>query len=326
MSKKKPEFTIREKELAEALKITPERLDEIIAFFNSDPNDEWYLRENDHFIYLNQSWKNRLFSEHGAFAIAKYMETIEEISIWGHITEFIARRKKLIRDQLIQQKVRDNSSSLTTRNNRHFLLKKNIVKIVCTSTSRLNTAFRDIQKSDNPMVIYEDFDDIEGARYYSLSGFEKLSKELATKLKDKDRREWCAAAEVLNSNNDLKKIISYEERKEQEINWAKKVAKERDRYSCQITGQKQTKHNTFNLAVHHIFSQEHYPHLATSMDNMITLAEDVHKEFHNWNGGNKAACTIDDLIRFVNELYPEQEEASYKLNKIKKKLGAQKTT
>lgn len=59
---------------------------------------------------------------------------------------------------------------------------------------------------------------------------------------------------------------------------------------------------------------------------MITLAEDVHKEFHNWNRGNKAACTIDDLIRFVNVLYPEQEEASYNLNKIKKKLGAQKTT
>jgi 5-methylcytosine-specific restriction endonuclease McrA len=320
MSKKKPEFTIREKELAEALKITPERLDEIIAFFDSDPNDEWYLRENDHFIYLNQSWKNRLFSEHGAFAIAKYMDTIEETS------KIIARRKQLIRDKLIQQKVHDNSTSLTIRNNRQFLSKKNIVKILCTSTSRLNTAFRDIQKSDNPMVIYEDFDDIEGARYYSLSGLEKLSKELATKLKDKDRREWCAAAEVLNSNNDLKKIISYEERKEQEINWAKKVAKERDRYSCQITGQKQTQHNTFNLAIHHIFSQEHYPHLATSMDNMITLAEDVHKEFHNWNGGNKAACTIDDLIRFVNVLYPEQEEASYNLNKIKKKLGAQKTT
>lgn len=59
---------------------------------------------------------------------------------------------------------------------------------------------------------------------------------------------------------------------------------------------------------------------------MITLAEDVHKDFHSWNGDSKAACTIDDLIRFVNELYPEQEEASYKLNKIKKKLGAQKTT
>lgn len=228
MSKKKPEFTIREKELAEALKITPERLDEIIAFFDSDPNDEWYLRENDHFIYLNQSWKNRLFSEHGAFAIAKYMDTIdtiEKISIWGHIIKFITRHQERLRNAFIRQKIHDNSSSRTIRNNRQFLSKKDIVKILCTSTSRLNTAFRDIQKSDNPMVIDEDFDDIEGARYYSLSGFEKLSNELATKLKDKDRREWCAAAEVLNSNNDLKKIISYEERKEQEINWAKKSLK-----------------------------------------------------------------------------------------------------
>ena len=37
MSKKKPEFTIREKELAEALKITPERLDEIIVFSTQIP-------------------------------------------------------------------------------------------------------------------------------------------------------------------------------------------------------------------------------------------------------------------------------------------------
>lgn len=36
-------------------------------------------------------------------------------------------------------------------------------------------------------------------------------------------------------------------------------------------------------------------------------------------GVNKP-CTVDGLIHFFNELYPEQE-ASFKLNQIKKKLG-----
>ncbi|HEY9846046.1 MAG TPA: hypothetical protein V6D03_07600 [Candidatus Caenarcaniphilales bacterium] len=61
--------------------------------------------------------------------------------------------------------------------------------------------------------------------------------------------------------------------------------------------------------------------MATSTDNLITLTEPVHREFHTWNGGVNKPCTIDGLIQFVNELYPEQEEASFKLNQIKKKLG-----
>ncbi len=55
MSKKTSEFTIRDKELAEALKITLDRLYEIIEIFNKDPNDEWELRKDDHFIYLVES-------------------------------------------------------------------------------------------------------------------------------------------------------------------------------------------------------------------------------------------------------------------------------
>jgi hypothetical protein len=57
------------------------------------------------------------------------------------------------------------------------------------------------------------------------------------------------------------------------------------------------------------------------MDNLITLTELVHREFHAWNGGGKTPCTIDSLIHFVNELYPDQEEACFKLNQIKKVLG-----
>lgn len=325
MSRKTSEFTIKEKDLAEALEITPEKLDEIIVFFDSDPNDEWELREDDHFIYLNKTWKERLFSQHGAFAIAKYMDTIEKKSLWERLKEFVTRHKERIRNAFVRQKVHDNSSSLTTRNHRHFLSKKDVVNILCTSYPRLKKAFEDIQRSDNPMTIYEDFDDIEGTRYYSLSGFDNLSRKLAADLKDRDRREWCSAVEVVGSKT-LKLLISAEEQRAKRIQAAMEAAKKRDKKCCQITGNKPTKYNKFNIAVHHIFSQEHYPHLATSMENLITLTEAVHKEFHAWNGGSKVPCTIDELICFVNELYPDQEEASLKLNEIKKILGVHKMT
>lgn len=320
MPRKTSEFTIKEKDLAEALEITLEKLDEVVDFFDSDLNDEWELRENDHFIYLNQAKRIRLFSKFGAFAIAKYMDSVEKKTLWDRIVEFVTKHREKIRNAFVRQKVQDNCSSLTLRNNRHFLSKKDVVNILCTSYPRINKAFEDIQRSDQPMAVYEDFDDIEGIRHYSLSGLEKLSKNLAKELKDKDRQAWCSAVKVVG-NKTLNQIISAEAYKDKEIQAAMRRARKRDNDCCQITNQKSTKANPINITVHHIFSKNDYPDLATSDDNLITLTEEVHRDFHAWKGGFDKSCTIDDLIQFVNELYPEQEEANLKLNKIKKRLG-----
>lgn len=216
MSKKTLQFTIREIELAKALEITPEKLDRIIDFFDSDPNDDWELVENDHFVYLKKSWKERLFSQHGAFAIAKYMDAIEKKSLWSQIKEFITRHGEKIRNAFVRQQVQDNCSSLTLRNNRHFLSKKDVVSIFCTSYAKINQAFEEIQRSEKPMIIHEDFDDFEGVRYYSLSGLDVLSRKLSAELKVKDRREWCKAVEVVGSKT-LKQIVSAEDQKAKKI-------------------------------------------------------------------------------------------------------------
>jgi hypothetical protein len=73
MTNKITGFNIRESELARILEVTDQELDETIVFFDSDPNDAWELKENEHFIYLNKSLNERLFSEQGAYAIAKYI-------------------------------------------------------------------------------------------------------------------------------------------------------------------------------------------------------------------------------------------------------------
>lgn len=323
MAKQKTGFTIREAELAAALEITPEKLDEIIAFFDADPSDQWELRENDHFAFLNKSLGERLFSEQGAYAIAKYLDEKATKSIWQLITEFITRHKEKIRNAFISRKIQENCSSLTVRNNRHFLSKKDVVSILCTSPARLNKAFEEIQKSYDPMKIYEDFDDIDGVRYYSLSGFYKLSQHLAQKLTVKDRRGWCEAIEVVGKKT-FKLIIDQQTARQKKIDAAMAVAKRRDKSQCQITGKSHGKHSkAINVTVHHIYSKQHYPHLAACVDNLITLTQEVHQDFHTWNGGSQKPCTAEHLIQFVTELYPDNYEVILKLNQVKQIIEPQ---
>lgn len=325
MAKDTSNFTIREKDLAEALGISVGKLDEIIAFFESDPNDEWDLRENDHYIYSNKKLKERIFAEHGAFSIAKYMDSVEPKSLWDNIVEFITRHKEKLRNAFVRRKIHENCSSLALRNNRYFLSKKDSVNIFCTSYARINRAFEAIQHSEKPLAKFEDFDDFDGVRHYSLSGFDRLSRELAQSLTVKDRREWCKAVEMVGKKT-LKLIIDAEAAQAKEVGKAKENAKKRDKGTCQVTRKKPSKTYNFNLAAHHIYSNKEYPDLATCIDNLITLNEKIHKEFHVWHGGNRAGCTADDMIDFLMERYPDAEDALLRLYKVKAMFGHHKPT
>jgi len=322
MGKKISGFTIREKSLAEALETTHQKLDEIIQFFDSNPNDQWELIEDKHFIYLNKNLNERLFSEQGAYTIAKYMDETSTKNFWDIIKEFITRHKEKIRNNFINSKIQENSSSLILNNNRYFLSRKDVVGILCTNYGRLNKAFDEIQKSNNPMKISEDFDEIENVRHYSLAGFYKLSQHLAKELTSKDRRGWCEAIELVGKKT-FKIILDEKAALQKRIEFAMNAAKKRDGNKCQITGNKRDKFNkTINIVAHHIYSKEHYPHLAASQDNLVTLTQEVHDEFHAWNGGFQKPCTVDDLIEFASELYPENYEITLKLKNVKKILGA----
>ncbi|MBE9114202.1 hypothetical protein IQ273_33120 [Nodosilinea sp. LEGE 07298] len=132
------------------------------------------MREGDHYIYVNKKYKERIFAEHGAFAIAKYMDSVEPKSLWDSIIEFITKHKEKLRNAFVRRKIYENSSSLTLQNNRYFISKKDMVNIFCTSYARLNRAFEAIQRSELPLAKFEDFNDFDGVRYYSLSGFDRL--------------------------------------------------------------------------------------------------------------------------------------------------------
>lgn len=311
------QFTIKEDELAKALEIPLNRLDEVIEFFDADPDDEWVLKEHDHFVYINQTWGNRIFSAHGAFAIAKYLDTHQPKSIWDKLLEFVTHHKEKIRNAFVHKTVHENSSSLTCRNGRYFLSKKDTIAILGTSYARLNKAFEDIKRSERPLQITVDFDEIEGTRYYSLSGFYRISQNLAQSLSSRDRQEWCKAVDIAGKDA-LKAITAARENREKQISRAMKKARKRDNETCQITLAQKTKHaHHFQMASHHIFSSHHYAHLAAVEDNIITLTGEVHDEFHSWNGGSKNPCTVDDLIQFVCERYPDCQKALTRLYEVK---------
>ena len=316
MPQPKSKFLIKEEELAKALEISLEHLDKVIEFFDSDPHDEWELKEHDHYVYTNKKWGNKIFSAHGAFAIAKYLDTHEKKSLWDKIREFVTHHKEKIRNAFVQRTVHENSSSLTQHNGRYFLSKKDTVAILGTSYARLNKSFIELMRSDKPLEIFQDFDDIDGTRYYSLSGFYRLSQSLSTSLTSKDRREWCKAVDIAGQSA-FKAIVSGKESRQKRIGQAMRAARARDRDTCQITEEKPTRHDKFELASHHIFSSHHYPHLAATVENIITLKGEIHKEFHSWNGGSSNPCTVEDLTEFVCERYPGNTQVLSRLFEVK---------
>lgn len=324
MPKDTSKFIIKAKDLATALEITLEKLYEVVDKFDEDPNDEWELKENEHFTWLSANAGTRLFSELGAFAIAEYLDKTQPQSAWDRVKEFITHHKEKMRRALVRQKIQNSCDGLVQYNGFWFLPRKDVVSMLQTNFPRLSKAHETLKNSPTSIQIGQEFTDIDGVRYYSISAIERLARVLNAELKPNDRKLWCKTISeecvktIGHVINDLKQL---EDQTQKLINQAKNLAKKRDKKTCQITGKNSTPASPINITIHHIYSINSHPYLAASPDNLITLADDVHKEFHNWMGGTDKPCTIDDLIKFVNEMYPEEVMASIRLNRIKKRLN-----
>ncbi len=327
-----PEFSIKEDYLAKELEITREHLDEIVDFFDSDPNDEWDLKEGVDFVYINKSKKERRFSRLGAYSIAKYLDAKESKNFFQKLKEFFTQHQRKLRQSFISQRIHDNHSSLVKMGDRYFLTRKDVVSILCTSYPKVDSTFKVIQVSELPLergVDYRDETIGEGnkektIRYYSLSAYDRICRALSdaqssAKLTKQNRREWCSDAADVGKNT-FRLIIRELESFEKKVQAAIAKAKKRDSDTCQVSG---TKSKYSNLAAHHLYCKSTYPHIASSVDNLITITEAIHKEFHLWNGGFDKVCTVDDFIKFLIQNYPEAHEALLMVNQMKKKLGQQ---
>lgn len=67
---------------------------------------------------------------------------------------------------------------------------------------------------------------------------------------------------------------------------ARLVALKRAKGRCVISG------STEELRGHHLFDVSTYPFWAASPWNFIMITEELHKEFHRFNGGTTKSCTI----------------------------------
>ena len=75
-------------------------------FFDEDPDDDWALNVEEHFIYINKKHGARKFTKAGALELAKYVEeTVDKKSPWRKLikTFFDRRHKKYVRSCVMER-------------------------------------------------------------------------------------------------------------------------------------------------------------------------------------------------------------------------------
>ncbi|GBF54384.1 hypothetical protein N0824_02251 [Microcystis sp. 0824] len=328
MPRKKEIFTIREAELIQWLSISHKRLDEIVSFFDADPNDDWDLVEGDDYQFVNKEKKLRNFSPKGAFKIASYIEKNEKRGIFYKFREFFTKHDQKIRRSLARKLIFAeliDSGEIQVYQGVAMIHKQSLRRILETNGAKLNKTVNHLQqRTDKPLELGVDFyEDEKREFWFSESGIVMISKSMSETLTNKSRQEMCKtiAMEFPLAFKEIQENLDDDTKQKIEIEKAKKRAKTRDKNTCQVTGQKPDKDVKFNLAVHHLYSVQKYPHLATLDLNLVTIKEEIHQEFHGNLGGFHQPCTIEDFIEFLHVYYPEHEgNLALKLQKTKKKL------
>lgn len=328
MPRKKEIFTIREAELIQWLSISHKRLDEIVSFFDADPNDDWDLVEGDDYQFVNKEKKLRNFSPKGAFKIASYIEKNEKRGIFYKFKEFFTKHDQKIRRSLARKSIfaeLTDSGEIQVYQGVAMIHKQSLRRILETNGSKLNKTVNHLQqRTDKPLELGVDFyEDEKREFWFSESGIVMISKSMSETLTNKSRQEMCKmiAMEFPLAFKEIQEHLDDDTKQKIEIEKAKKRAKTRDKNTCQVTGQKPDKDVKFNLAVHHLYSLQKYPHLATLDLNLVTIKEEIHQEFHGNLGGFHQPCTIEDFIEFLHVYYPEHHgNLALKLQKTKKKL------
>jgi hypothetical protein len=314
-------FFIKETKLADALEIELTRFDEIVSLLESSLDSQLQLKESLHFVYRNKSLKIRIFSQEGAFAIANYLDIHGEASEMSlcKVLKLVEQYRINIIHTRIRQAIYANSSSLVLKGQRHWLNFEDVIGIFRTTQTKLEQVFENIQRTDNPMKVGEDFEDIEQALFFSFSGLEKFSIELAASLHSKIRREYCKRVPLV-APPVLEYLALAPSPSEKDVEKAMRYAAGRDKGKCQVTGVERDKYNQIKLVRHHLFDKNTYPPLADDPDNIILISEGISDEFHQWNGGNDKTCTIDDFIEFVELFYSQKHEIVLRLLRLRKIL------
>lgn len=311
-------------ELIKFLNIGSQELIDIEKFFDSNPDDEWELQEGKDYRIVKGNGA-REYTQSGAYTIARYIEATKKLSFWGALKEWFLHTRAKIRKSFVRRKILDNCSSLVRRSDQYWVSQANAVAIFGTNIQTFRKMLEHAKGTEQPLLKGQHYIEFanEGGFYYSLEGIYRLSLVFATQLTMKNRRDECrdVGEEISPQVTDIVKMI---EAREKRIGKAKNDAKRRDRKTCMVTNEKPNKYQNFDLAAHHLYAANAYPHLADSVENLITVTSQVHDQFHQeFMGGTQKPCTIDDFINFVQSYYPDQSQVVIWLQSQKLKLGIQ---
>ena len=334
-------FNIKDHELAEALETSLEHIYEICDFFDADPDDDWELKENEHFHWSNKALKQRRFSPSGAFEICKYIEKEEKNKIWKRFRRWLTRRDARLRQMLVVKKIVevidnvefiDNSKSVIIESGRAYLRPRYTRELLGLGRRQdiLNRAFEAEQQelTREPLQIGKHFIVNNDQVCFGGAGIARIGENLGKTLTQKHRREWCLLV-AQKTPLALQQVVIDKKKFDEEVNKAMKKAKTDAKNQCQITWKKKGPANPFNLAVHHVFDRSNYPHLAAELHNLIVMDAEIHKDFHIWMGGMKVSCTVDDLEEYIqtfsNSLFPDDDgekmtKTLIRIQKIRKRI------
>jgi hypothetical protein len=309
------DINITAKELAGALDIPEERLIEICNFFDSDPKDDWELIEGFHFQW--GPYKSRVFSPEGATELCKYLEENEERPFRKRFKRWFFRRDRRLKGLMVSKRVFAEAEKpgelIFNKDGRAFLSPRSCRNIMGLGTRQdiLNRTFREVMSETEKELLKKgkDFDtksdllkgDYEGRDaehyYYTGTALASLGQKLSTRFSQKHRRDWAAiVSEYLPKA--ILKVEKNEGERKNDIKKAMDAVKRNARGRCQITNQSQSV-GQFDLEVHHIFDRRNYPKIAAEKYNLIAISSVIHKHFHQWNGGSKKSCTIEDLEKYI---------------------------
>jgi hypothetical protein len=319
------EIYITSQKLCDTLKISSSELIALQVFIDSDPNDEWDLKEGTDYKVVNSSGL-REYTCAGAFAVAECLEFKKKAQqnwFQNLIQNLIDAIKGHVQKAFVREHIFNNSSSLVQNNNRFFLSKADVVAIFRSRGDYVQKMSVEAQRLEKPLIQGEDYLDIpDKGIYYSLSGMMKLAHAYKINITRRHRKDWCTdvGREVEPCIADILKQIKA---KNQAIASAVNQAKSKASHTCQVTGNKGNNINPIPMAGHHLYSKAEYPHLVATVDNIICITVEVHNHFHQFMGGFLKPCTLDDFERFVRQYHPENTAVLFWLQDKRLILGNQ---
>lgn len=295
-------------ETAQILGIKLKKLYKVCDAFDARSDDDWDLIEGEHFEWLSKTIRTRRFYEEGATAIAKYLqEEARSKPITGlidKVVEGFTNRRKHTRQMLVRRRViseLDRLDKAIVRGDLVFLDRPKTIRLLATNGKGLNAARR--REQDNvslsgrePMEPGVHFDIIDNVEYWSQRGLVRIAQNMSENLAQKSRKAWTEAVfEVCESA--IEQQRKYLESFDARVQHAMKEAKDRAKGKCQVSLQKVTPAQPFDLHAHHLFDKSTYPDWAAQQDNLLVMHEDLHDGFHKWHGSG--SCEPKDFVEYL---------------------------